>query len=423
MGVQKGIFVVLFLTIFSNLHAQISVDAQLRSRFEYRHGYKTLFPDNTDPAAFIGQRTRLNIDYKTENLDVLLSFQNISVWGDIPQLNTADRNGLMIYQAWAKVYLSESFAIKAGRQEIIYDDSRIFGNVDWATQGRSHDALQLKWKNEGFKLDVGLAYNQTNEQLTGNDYNILGTYKTFQYMWLHKDWANFSGSFLFLNNGLQHIDNTNNQNNEVRYSQTVGIHSNYKKDKLGLSSNLYYQGGKDITNNSLNAYLLAFSADYQVSEKSKVVFGAEVISGNDNRAPNNQKNKAFNPLYGTNHKFNGLMDYFYVGNHYPNVGLTDIYLTNTTKLNAKSSLSVTLHNFSAASDLAGSSKKRLGNEVDLVFSHAVRKSISLKVGYSQLFASEGMEILKGNSDNNTNNWVWIMLDITPNLFKSTETGK
>ena len=273
MRILKGISVVFFLLFFSNLHAQISVDAQLRSRFEYRHGYKTLFPDNTDPAAFIGQRTRLNVDYKSENLDVLLSFQNISVWGDVPQLNTADRNGLMIYQAWAKIHLTEAFAIKAGRQEIDYDDSRIFGNVDWSTQGRSHDALQLKWQNKGFKLDVGLAYNQTNEQLTGNDYNILGTYKTFQYMWLHKDWNNFSGSFLFLNNGLQHIDNANSQNNEVRYSQTVGIHTNYKKDKLGLSSNLYYQGGKDITNSSLNAYLLALSADYQVSGKSKVVLG------------------------------------------------------------------------------------------------------------------------------------------------------
>ena len=239
-------------------------------------------------------------------------------------------------------------------------------------------------------------------------------------MWLHKDWNNFSGSFLFLNNGLQHIDNANSQNNEVRYSQTVGIHTNYKKDKLGLSSNLYYQGGKDITNSSLNAYLLALSADYQVSGKSKVVLGAEMISGNDNGTPSNQKNKAFSPLYGTNHKFNGYMDYFYVGNHYPNVGLTDIYFTNTTKLNTKSSLAVTLHNFSAASEIAGSTQKQLGNEIDLVFSHAVQKSISLKVGYSQLFASDGMEVLKGNSDKNTNNWFWVMLDITPTLFKGTD---
>lgn len=418
MRILKGIFVAFFLIIFSNLNGQISVDAQLRSRFEYRHGYKTLFPNNTDPATFIGQRTRLNADYKNEKLDVFLSFQNISVWGDVPQLNTADKNGLMVYQAWAKIHLNESFSIKIGRQEIVYDDSRIFGNVDWATQARSHDALQLKWLKKDFKLDIGLAYNQVSEQITGNDYNILGSYKTFQYLWLHKDWPHFSTSFLVLNNGLQYIDNANNQNNEVRYSQTIGLHSNYKKDKLGLSSNLYYQGGKDAADISLSAYLLALSANYKLSDKWNAVLGGELISGNDNGAPNNQKNKAFNPLYGTNHKFNGFMDYFYVGNHYPNVGLTDIYLTNTNKINSRSSLSITWHNFSSPSEIPGSGQKQLGNEIDMVFSHNVQKNITVKVGYSQFFASNGIEIIKGNSDNNTNNWAWVMLDITPTLFKN-----
>jgi hypothetical protein len=35
--------------------------------------------------------------------------------------------------------LTEAFSMKLGRQEVIYDNSRIFGNVDWAQQGRSHD--------------------------------------------------------------------------------------------------------------------------------------------------------------------------------------------------------------------------------------------------------------------------------------------
>ncbi|MDZ7608893.1 MAG: hypothetical protein U5K79_25710 [Cyclobacteriaceae bacterium] len=30
--------------------------------------------------------------------------------------------------------------------------------------------------------------------------------------------------------------------------------------------------------------------------------------------------KSFNPLYGTNHKFYGYMDYFYVGNSHGQVG-------------------------------------------------------------------------------------------------------
>ena len=37
--------------------------------------------------------------------------------------------------------MNEKFAFKVGRQEINYDDARIFGNVDWAMQARSHDAF------------------------------------------------------------------------------------------------------------------------------------------------------------------------------------------------------------------------------------------------------------------------------------------
>ena len=36
-----------------------------------------------------------------------------------------------------------------------------------------------------------------------------------------------------------------------------------------------------------------------------------------------KENNSFTPFYGTNHKFNGHMDYFYVGNHIGNVGLRE----------------------------------------------------------------------------------------------------
>jgi hypothetical protein len=40
------------------------------------------------------------------------------------------------------------------------------------------------------------------------------------------------------------------------------------------------------------------------------------------------------------------------------------------------------------------------------------------VGYSQLFSKKGMEILKGNKDNNNNNWGWLMLVVKPSLFNN-----
>ena len=95
------------------------------------------------------------------------------------------------------------------------------------------------------KFHLGAAYNQDVESLTGN---VLTTNidKSLQYIWLHKDWNKISASFLFLNNGLQYIDEINETKNDTRYSQTLGLHLKARVDKFNFSSNLYYQFGKDV---------------------------------------------------------------------------------------------------------------------------------------------------------------------------------
>jgi hypothetical protein len=423
MRFAKGITAIAFTFLITTVNAQLKIDAELRPRFEYRHGFRTLFPDNTDPAAFVSQRTRLNAGFKKDKLNFYLSMQDVRVWGDVPQLNASDSNGFSIHQAWGEILFDSNLSLKIGRQEIIYDDQRIFGNVGWVQQARSHDAALLRYKKEKFKFDLGFAYNQDGAALTGTTLTTPFTYKSMQYAWFHNDWQNFSGSFLLLNNGLQFIDDVNADNNETRYSQTLGSHLKYHKGDLGLVGNLYYQFGKDLGDNDLSAYLLAIEANYKLSQQWNIGLGLEVLSGNDNGAPSNGENKAFTPFYGTNHKFNGHMDYFYVRNHINNVGLIDIYAKAGVHLGQKSNIYMFLHNFSAAADLAGGDSKQLGTEIDLVYAYAIDENIKIMAGYSHLFASTGMEILKNNFDNNTNNWGWIMVTFKPTLFTSNNNTK
>lgn len=419
MKLKNHIGLLFFTLLIMQVQAQFTLDAELRPRFEYRHGYKTLFPDNVDPAAFVSQRTRLNTAYEIEKLSFYLSLQDFRTWGDVPQLNTADKNGIGIHQAWGEIQLDPHFFLKVGRQEIVYDDHRIFGNVGWAQQARSHDALLINYHDSKYAINLGFAFNQNEENLTGTTLTTPGTYKSIQYLWTHKEWNKLSASLLFLNNGLQFINNINSNNNETRYSQTLGTHLNYKANNLKLTSNLYYQFGKDIANNDLSAYLLSLEGNYTVTTKSTLGLGVELLSGNDNGLTSNQKNKAFTPLYGTNHKFNGLMDYFYVGNHANNVGLLDIFANAKVGLNEKSNLNFAIHNFSAAAEIGPDSEKQLGTELDIVYGYKLQKEIGISAGYSHLFASQGMETIKGNSDGNTNNWGWIMITINPVLFTSS----
>ncbi|MCK0133058.1 alginate export family protein [Arenibacter sp. S6351L] len=420
MKLKKPFKVLFFILLSTQVKAQLAIDAELRPRFEYRHGFKTLFPNNEDPAVFVSQRTRLNTNYEIDRLSFYLSLQDVRIWGDVPQLNSSDKNGVGIHQAWGKIKLDPTFFLKVGRQEIIYDDHRIFGDVGWAQQARSHDAARVEYNNAGLKIDLGFAFNQSDENLTGNTLTTPGTYKSIQYLWAHNEWNKFSASFLFLNNGLQFIDDINSNNNQTRYSQTLGTHLNYKANNLKLTSNLYYQFGKDIANNDLNAYLISLEGNYKIAAKSTLGLGVELISGNDNGSPSNQENKAFTPLYGTNHKFNGLMDYFYVGNHTNSVGLLDIYANAKVALNEKSNVNIALHNFSAAAEIGPNSEKQLGTELDIVYAYKLQKEIGISGGYSHLFASQGMETIKGNFDGNINNWGWIMLTINPILFSNKD---
>lgn len=398
------------------MFAQFTLSGEFRPRTEFRNGFKTLTPEDSDPALFTSQRTRLNTKYATEKYTFYVSIQDVRVWGDVKQLNTADNNGLAIHEAWGLVNFNENFAIKAGRQEIVYDDQRMFGSVGWAQQARSHDALLLKF-GKTFKLDIGLAFNQDGEALFGNTYTTAGNYKAMQYAWFNKKWDNLSFSLLFLNNGLQYIAPINSDNNEIRYSQTIGSHLKFNiTDGLNATANLYYQGGSDVVDRDVNAFLVGLDLGYKASDVWSLGLGFEIQSGNDYDG-DVTKNKAFTPFYGTNHKFNGFMDYFYVGNHMNSTGLIDIYGKVSANLNKKSNLSLFVHSFTSYAEIAQDVEKGLGTELDLVYSYKFTKDIAIAAGYSQMFATEGMEALKNVQDPlGTNNWAWLMLTIKPTLF-------
>lgn len=417
---QKTVLFYLFLIFASlNLSAQtLDIDADLRARFEYRHGFNNLFPDNADPAAFVNQRTRLNIGYSAEMLEVFIALQDVSTWGDTRQILPLDGNdSFSLFQAYAKLNINENLAIKAGRQVISYDDQRIFGGLDWAMQGRFHDAAIVKYKNENFMADVGAAFSQENPTDTGTTYNITGffTYKAMQYAYLKKDWGKSSASFLFLNTGFQNFeDELNTIPDGVYYRQTTGSYFEFPIVGVNFKGSAYYQFGKANANTDLAAYQLALEGNYK-SGKLLYSLGLEILSGTDQDGAS--KNKSFFPLYGTNHKFNGFMDYFYVGNHANNVGLNDYYAKIAITTGAKSNLLVKGHYFAANGDLTDDADQYLGTELDLVFTQKLLKNVKLNMGYSHMFASESMSLVKGGRPHdNTNNWGWVQLIVNPNLF-------
>jgi Alginate export len=417
----KKVSLSLFAVIGMNTFAQeIDANLQMRPRYEYRNGFKGLMLDSELPTSFVTQRTRLNLNFKQEKITAKLTFQNIRTWGDVKTTTNDDKNGVMLFEAWGQYNFNENWSTRIGRQVLSYDNQRIFGEIDWIQQGQSHDALLISYKKAKSQLDLGAALNADSEALYRDLY--VTNYKNMQYAWYHTNFSSLQMSLLALNTGFQYEEPIT-ADLKVDYMQTFGTFLKYKKNKLDADLSIYAQTGKGklITENStVSAYNIGLNLNYTFTEKLKAGIGYELLSGKDQTDTSN-KIKSFNPIFGTNHAFNGLMDYFYVGNYKNTVGLQDIFL----KLNYTSNkwkFNVSPHVFMTAADVINpivptkTMDSYLGTELDLVASYQLHKNISISAGYSQMFGSDTMEVLKTGNKGLDNNLGWVMVNIDPRIF-------
>lgn len=405
---------IISLIVCSAFAQQFDLSAELRPRYENRHGFQLLLDTNEEGSNFISQRTRLNFDFKNEKLKLKIVMQNIRVWGDVGTLSSDDKTSAL-HEAWAEAILNTKTSFKLGRQEISYDDQRIFGSVGWAQQARSHDAILFKHiPNANNKLEIGFALNTDSQSNIDILYSNAAGYKSLQYAWYHGDFDKIGLSFLLLNTGIEYLDVGDNQT--IGYMQTIGSRLTCKSGKFNANAASYFQTGKS-KNAKVSASYFAGNIGYKFTTEWFIGLGVEQLSGTDSNASSTDI-KSFEPLFGTNHKFNGYMDYFYVGNHANNVGLTDINMTLGYSKN-KFSAKLIPHLFSAAADVFDGTTKMdasLGTEIDFTIGYKVAKDINLNAGYSKLFATDTMEVLKGGDKDENNSWAWVMITFKPSLF-------
>lgn len=399
---------ILFLLTGFYAQAQFGLSAELRPRVEYSHGYAALANEDQDPSLFTSQRTRLNFDYKMDFLQVGIQLQDVRLWGNQPQLAGNEDYATSIHQAWAEVNFTPVVLLKVGRQELVYDDHRIFGNVGWTQQARSHDLALFKYAGN-VNVHLGIAHHESGNR-TNNFYEGPDAYKDMQFLWVNQSMPGITWSLLFLNNGTPVTTETDQ---ETAYSQTFGTHVEIPLDRLSFAGNFYYQTGEDGARSSLKAYNALAELNFQLTDVTRLGLGYEILSGTDYNVE--EKNKSFTPFYGTNHKFNGFMDYFYVGNHLNSVGLNDVYAKFTTGT-ANTIFNLDIHYFASAAEIAPGADNYLGTELDLTLTRVINPASRVSFGYSHIFPGESMEILKGGSQNATHNWGYIMLTVTPKFL-------
>lgn len=422
-------FIALFIGLFSHsAWAQFSVDGQIIQRGEYRHGYGRLIGEGEEAALFIGQRARVNAQYKMDRFRFFVSIQDVRTWGNTPQVKATD-NFLSVHEAWAETRLFGNLSMKLGRQELNYDNFRFLGNLDWALQGRAHDFALLKYEEGNMKLHAGAGYNQEGQRLSGTLYNMPNQYKAAQFARYENKLGNFSFSALFWNNGLQYTElNTAGQVTEkgIRYRQTLGLPTlKYQLGNTTLSGFYYHQFGQDVAGRKVRA----FDASAQISQllpinpdkgqKLRLTAGIEVLSGTGSNVAE-EVNNSFSPLYGTNHAHNGYMDLFFVGGRFENgAGLQDLFLRMRYDVSPSLFVSLNGHSFSTQAEVNLDNRelsRNLGYETDLALGYILNEAVSLQSGYSQLFASGTLEQLQGvQNPASVQNWAYLMMIYRPTM--------
>jgi hypothetical protein len=443
---SAGFFYLLCMLFFRpSAHAQFTLGAQLRTRTEFRDGQGAPLPQGSSPAFFTSQRSRLFAGFSGYRFKLGLTVQDVRVWGqDASTLNrftTQDNNGLLVHEAWAEIMLLDTVVknrnlnLKIGRQELVYDDSRLLGNLDWLQQGRRHDAAVLKYETGPYTLHVGAAFNQNKENAAGTVYNPTppgnytattngGTmYKSLEYLYGSRKLAKGNLSFLFLADQFSkfHPDSAGVKiwDKGVHTRMTTGLYFNNSFNKLTLTAAGYYQFGKNANAQELSAGLLSAAFQYQLCKSFSAGLGADYTTGGTNAAG---KSHAFDPLYGTPHKFWGYMDYFYVASGFGNRGLQDYYLKTKYKAGTKFQLTGDIHEFFSASDVVEngvSLSRRFGTEADLVATYSLTKVIGFEAGYSHFWSTASLtsSAVKNvpNAQSNSN-WAYVMVSIRPEMI-------
>lgn len=469
--------------------ADVSFSGQLRPRWE--HFEQGDFRNDLDATQILSTRIRLNADVKmSEKIGAFIQFQARGVYGSgtgggIPDGNTGagSRNAAIpaddvtdvgLHQAYftVKDLFNMPVNLKMGRQEVILDGHRLFGNTGWTQGAQSSDAIRLDHHHGDHTISyiyikaieaTGLAPFVLGGNSGGGPINLGGAGPGGLLSQGtctrgtgfaggdpndscdrddHVLWANLKGlipnsqvSLYFVYtvdqswNGLVGGSSTDND------TYTLGGRIAGQIAGLDYRGELYYQGGD--ANGIASVYgFQGAAAPASGSDRSAWMFGARIgktfknvsmkpgitlwydyLSGTTPSDAAAGDWKTFDTLYDTGHKYYGFMDTYLnaTGADTNFLGLQDLALKASISPRANLKVKLDWHHFRTAALNTG-----LGHEIDLTVVHKYSSNMNISVGWSTYMASNAFHGINtrvsgvgagGTNDDEFAQWAYVMLDL------------
>ena len=437
--------------------ADIKFSGQLRPRFEYQD--RNINTD-TDANTVVDGRVRLNalanIDDKTS---AFIQMQSITSWG---QSNTNNTGGTVVsnsandtdstfgvHQAYfvLKDFFGTPVDLKFGRQEIILDGHRIFGDTLWTAGEMSHDAFRLTHSEGNHTLTYAYSRNvnadtsEASNPTTDHD-NNQGTHI------VHATFKGIAGGQLSLHFNALIAEQTSGQDNDT---YTLGFRQAGVLSGIKYRGEFYYQMGDSESHGDgfeTEAYMFGIRAGkgFGGSMKPALTVWFDYLSGTDQSSLNGNEVSTFDTIYDTGHKFYGFMDYWLnigaagrtgsvLNDQLNGLGLMDFALKGGISPAENWKLGAHLHWFWTAEDAFNNTNgigqtntfqaknigsNDLGQELDITLVHNYNPSTNIVFGYSHFFADDLMEDVNhrfqgansdADGDGDDGDWAYVMVDV------------
>jgi len=442
--------------------ASVQWGGELRPRFEMNE--RSDFNDNTSGNYFVSQRIRLNAKADIlPDTSAFIQLQSVQTWGEADGVGNALGGGnssftandvdatVGIHQAY---FILKNFAglpadLKMGRQEVVLDGHRLFGNTLWTQGAQTHDGIRVN-HHEG-NHTVSLMYLRANEGAGGapTDADHIDVYVA---------WANMQG---ILGGGLSlyfvGFDDECDANAAGVCSAgptdnnlyTVGGRQAGQMFGIDYRGEFYYQfGGAEAAAASIAGAPYAATGPGSGIDRNAYMFGVRIgkkfnnvmwkpsltlwydyLSGTSEDDARDGKFKTFNTLFDTGHKFYGFMDLFLnAGGANTNyLGLVDYAIKASVSPAKNWKFKAALHHFQTAESpnvnagIGAQASTRLGDsdlgdEIDLTLVHKYNANTTISAGWSHFSAQPLFHVVAtgagtGGGGNDNADWAYLQFHV------------
>lgn len=327
-------------------------------------------------------------------LQGMIEAENITAITDDDLYNAAGSNGqpgrtviadpatTELNQAWLS-YRNFDSVLKAGRQRIVFDNSRWVGDVIWRQNQQTYDAVRL---DNASIQDLSLSYSYVwHVNRIFGDVSGLPPgnqdYDSDTHLF-HAEYAGLKGMKLVGYVYLMDFDHPavairNNSNATYGgYVQGAWTWDKERNGKLNYRGEFAWQ--TDYGNSALD-YSAPFLAAELTADYDRFTLGAGYeLQDSDN-------NSSLRMPFSTLHAFNGWSDVF-LTSPAPANGLQDLYAVATVRLPSGIPLRLLFHRFYSAKDGAD-----YGQELDVVVSRKFGKYVTALVKYAHYEGEDAVQ--------------------------------